>query len=212
MSAFLLFIFITVELFSWSPAFFSLAPSSLSSHSLRSYSVPSLLFVVYFLLPIKFFSPSPTFSSASPLHLFLVLFYSSSRPLQTKIQDVTRANKTCKAHALSARIPPHCIEFPFLVLLLSGGHSQILLCKGVGQYHQLGGTSDDSLGEWCGLFFNPHLTLFRLCRFAITFVFFLIVHLSYDKVFRILAESAAPSLDNFSRKIHAGQALEELAR
>lgn len=87
-----------------------------------------------------------------------------------------------EAHALSARIPPHCIEFPFLVLLLSGGHSQILLCKGVGQYHQLGGTSDDSLGE------------------------------CYDKVFRILAESAAPSLDNFSRKIHAGQALEELAR
>lgn len=37
--------------------------------------------------------------------------------------------------------------FPFLVLLLSGGHSQILMCNDVGSYTQLGGTLDDALGE-----------------------------------------------------------------
>jgi len=34
-----------------------------------------------------------------------------------------------------------------LLLLLSGGHSQILLVKGVGSYQRLGGTSDDAVGE-----------------------------------------------------------------
>jgi N6-L-threonylcarbamoyladenine synthase len=38
-------------------------------------------------------------------------------------------------------------DFPFLLLLVSGGHSQLLLCKGIGDYVQLGGTLDDSLGE-----------------------------------------------------------------
>jgi N6-L-threonylcarbamoyladenine synthase len=34
-----------------------------------------------------------------------------------------------------------------LALLVSGGHCQILQCNGIGQYHILGGTLDDSLGE-----------------------------------------------------------------
>ncbi len=38
-------------------------------------------------------------------------------------------------------------EFPFLVLLVSGGHCMILECRGVGRYRILGGTLDDALGE-----------------------------------------------------------------
>ncbi|KAL7536228.1 hypothetical protein ACHAWF_005406 [Thalassiosira exigua] len=38
-------------------------------------------------------------------------------------------------------------EFPFLALLVSGGHCQILKCLGIGRYSVLGGTLDDSLGE-----------------------------------------------------------------
>lgn len=39
------------------------------------------------------------------------------------------------------------IEFPFLTFLASGGHTSILLCKGMGDYEFLGGTLDDALGE-----------------------------------------------------------------
>jgi N6-L-threonylcarbamoyladenine synthase len=39
------------------------------------------------------------------------------------------------------------IEFPFLTFLASGGHTSILLCKGLGDYEFLGGTLDDALGE-----------------------------------------------------------------
>lgn len=39
------------------------------------------------------------------------------------------------------------VDFPFLALLVSGGHCQLLQCYGIGQYQILGGTLDDSLGE-----------------------------------------------------------------
>ena len=39
------------------------------------------------------------------------------------------------------------MEFPFLALLVSGGHCQLLKCTGIGQYTIIGGTLDDSLGE-----------------------------------------------------------------
>ncbi|GAX78004.1 hypothetical protein CEUSTIGMA_g5446.t1 [Chlamydomonas eustigma] len=39
------------------------------------------------------------------------------------------------------------VQFPFLCLLVSGGHNLLLLVKGVGQYVQLGTTLDDALGE-----------------------------------------------------------------
>ena len=43
--------------------------------------------------------------------------------------------------------PARAVEFPFLALLVSGGHCQILKCLGIGRYTILGGTLDDSLGE-----------------------------------------------------------------
>lgn len=51
-----------------------------------------------------------------------------------------------EGHALTVRLTEN-ISFPYLLLLVSGGHSQILIVKGVGQYTRLGTTIDDALGE-----------------------------------------------------------------
>ena len=51
-----------------------------------------------------------------------------------------------EAHALTARLSD-AVEFPYLLLLVSGGHSQLLACNGVGEYRQLGTTLDDAAGE-----------------------------------------------------------------
>ena len=71
-----------------------------------------------------------------------------------------------EAHILMARLPfddtaeysqggtdgvhdaKRAIEFPFLALLVSGGHCQLLKCIGVGDYEIIGGTIDDSLGKF----------------------------------------------------------------
>ncbi len=55
-----------------------------------------------------------------------------------------------EAHALTARLPMPGVttpEFPYLLLLVSGGHCQLLAVDGVGQYRRLGATRDDALGE-----------------------------------------------------------------
>lgn len=51
-----------------------------------------------------------------------------------------------EGHALTARLTSQ-LEFPYLMLLVSGGHCQILLAKGVGNYEKIGQTIDDALGE-----------------------------------------------------------------
>jgi N6-L-threonylcarbamoyladenine synthase len=51
-----------------------------------------------------------------------------------------------EAHALTARLTD-AVEFPYLLLLVSGGHSQLLVCEGIGRYCQLGTTLDDAAGE-----------------------------------------------------------------
>ncbi len=51
-----------------------------------------------------------------------------------------------EGHALSARLDPG-VEFPYLLLLVSGGHCQLLMVKGVGHYLRLGTTIDDAAGE-----------------------------------------------------------------
>ena len=51
-----------------------------------------------------------------------------------------------EAHALTIRLT-NSIAFPYLLLLVSGGHCQILLALGVGRYHKIGETIDDALGE-----------------------------------------------------------------
>ena len=53
-----------------------------------------------------------------------------------------------EAHALTARLPSlGGVEFPYLLLLLSGGHSQCVAVEGVGRYRLLGATLDDAVGE-----------------------------------------------------------------
>jgi N6-L-threonylcarbamoyladenine synthase len=51
-----------------------------------------------------------------------------------------------EGHALTARLTSD-LQFPFLLLLISGGHCQILFARGVGNYEKLGETIDDALGE-----------------------------------------------------------------
>jgi N6-L-threonylcarbamoyladenine synthase len=51
-----------------------------------------------------------------------------------------------EAHALSVRLSDP-VEFPFLLLLVSGGHCQLLACLGVGRFIRLGTTLDDAAGE-----------------------------------------------------------------
>lgn len=51
-----------------------------------------------------------------------------------------------EAHALTARLTDD-IEFPYLLLLVSGGHTQLIAVRGVGEYTRLGSTVDDAVGE-----------------------------------------------------------------
>jgi N6-L-threonylcarbamoyladenine synthase len=51
-----------------------------------------------------------------------------------------------EGHALTARLTDG-LEFPYLLLLVSGGHTQIVLVRGVGDYQRWATTIDDALGE-----------------------------------------------------------------
>lgn len=51
-----------------------------------------------------------------------------------------------EGHALTPRLSED-IAFPYLLLLVSGGHSQLLAVEGVGSYKLLGTTIDDAAGE-----------------------------------------------------------------
>ncbi|WP_026620062.1 N6-L-threonylcarbamoyladenine synthase [Ensifer sp. WSM1721] len=51
-----------------------------------------------------------------------------------------------EGHALTARLTDG-LSFPYLMLLVSGGHTQLILVKGVGDYERWGTTIDDALGE-----------------------------------------------------------------
>lgn len=51
-----------------------------------------------------------------------------------------------EGHALTARLTDG-VPFPYLMLLVSGGHTQLVLVKGVGDYERWGTTIDDALGE-----------------------------------------------------------------
>ncbi|WP_135081586.1 tRNA (adenosine(37)-N6)-threonylcarbamoyltransferase complex transferase subunit TsaD [Terasakiella sp. SH-1] len=51
-----------------------------------------------------------------------------------------------EGHALTVRLTDQ-VTFPYLLLLVSGGHCQILAVEGVGKYKRLGTTIDDALGE-----------------------------------------------------------------
>jgi N6-L-threonylcarbamoyladenine synthase len=52
-----------------------------------------------------------------------------------------------EGHALSPRLVDPHLEFPYLLLLVSGGHCQLLEVRGVGEYRRLATTIDDAAGE-----------------------------------------------------------------
>jgi N6-L-threonylcarbamoyladenine synthase len=52
-----------------------------------------------------------------------------------------------EGHALSPRLADPDLDFPYLLLLVSGGHCQILEVSGVGEYRRLATTIDDAAGE-----------------------------------------------------------------
>lgn len=63
-----------------------------------------------------------------------------------------------EAHALVARLIERELQFPFMALLISGGHNLLILAHDLGHYIQLGTTIDDAIGEaydktakWLGL-------------------------------------------------------------
>src|SRR5258708_3947852 len=51
-----------------------------------------------------------------------------------------------EGHALTVRLTDD-VAFPYLLLLVSGGHCQLLIVEGVGRYVRLGTTIDDAAGE-----------------------------------------------------------------
>lgn len=52
-----------------------------------------------------------------------------------------------EGHALSPRLADPALAFPYMLLLVSGGHCQILRVDGPGRYHRLATTIDDAAGE-----------------------------------------------------------------
>lgn len=52
-----------------------------------------------------------------------------------------------EGHALSPRLTAPDLAFPYLLLLVSGGHCQLLAVEGVGAYRRLATTIDDAAGE-----------------------------------------------------------------
>lgn len=52
-----------------------------------------------------------------------------------------------EAHLLAARLATPSLNFPFVVLLVSGGHTQLIEAHALGEYQILGDTLDDAVGE-----------------------------------------------------------------
>ena len=52
-----------------------------------------------------------------------------------------------EAHILAAKMESPQLEFPFIVLLVSGGHTQLIAAHSLGHYELLGDTLDDAVGE-----------------------------------------------------------------
>ncbi len=70
----------------------------------------------------------------------------TAKGLASALRKPLLAVNHLEGHALTVRLTDG-VAFPFLLLLVSGGHCQLLLAEGVGKYQQLGTTRDDALGE-----------------------------------------------------------------
>ena len=76
----------------------------------------------------------------------LTVGLSIAKAMSASLKKPLVAINHLEGHALSPRIM-HKISFPFLLLLISGGHTQFLEVYGVEKYKRLGTTIDDAVGE-----------------------------------------------------------------
>jgi N6-L-threonylcarbamoyladenine synthase len=76
----------------------------------------------------------------------LIVGAMTAKAIAWAVQKPFIAVNHLEAHALTARLSDN-VAFPYLLLLVSGGHTQLLVCAGVGRYRQLGTTRDDAAGE-----------------------------------------------------------------
>ena len=86
-------------------------------------------------------------STAGPgLIVCLSVGLSFGKAFATAIDKPFIAVNHLEGHALSPKLNSK-LNFPYLFLLISGGHSQFLSVNGLGKYKRLGTTIDDALGE-----------------------------------------------------------------
>lgn len=82
------------------------------------------------------------------LEICLRVGYRAAREVAREYSKPFVAVNHLEAHVLMSRgFENSRVEFPFLTLLVSGGHCQLLLTRDVAQHELLGGTLDDALGE-----------------------------------------------------------------
>ena len=70
----------------------------------------------------------------------------AAKAIATALEIPYFAVNHLEGHALSARLTAS-VAFPYLLLLVSGGHTQLLAVQGPGQYQRYGTTMDDAAGE-----------------------------------------------------------------
>ena len=86
-------------------------------------------------------------STAGPgLIVCLSVGLSFGKALSVSLNKPFIAVNHLEGHALSPKLNSK-ITYPYLLLLISGGHSQFLDVQGLGKYKRLGTTIDDALGE-----------------------------------------------------------------
>ena len=86
-------------------------------------------------------------STAGPgLVVCLSIGLSFGKALAASINKPFIAINHLEGHALSPRLISN-LDYPYLLLLISGGHSQFLSVEGLGKFKRLGTTIDDALGE-----------------------------------------------------------------
>jgi N6-L-threonylcarbamoyladenine synthase len=76
----------------------------------------------------------------------LIVGLMTAKALAAAIAKPLLAINHLEGHALTARLTDG-LDFPYLLLLVSGGHTQTVLVKGVGSYERWATTIDDALGE-----------------------------------------------------------------
>eukprot|EP01125_Pyxidicula_operculata_P014045 TRINITY_DN4657_c0_g1_i3.p2 TRINITY_DN4657_c0_g1~~TRINITY_DN4657_c0_g1_i3.p2 ORF type:complete len:448 (+),score=63.37 TRINITY_DN4657_c0_g1_i3:1534-2877(+) len=87
------------------------------------------------------------FTRGPGLGLCLDVGLKKAKELASEYRKIVIPVNHMEGHALVSRLEYDDIQFPFLTLLVSGGHTMLLVCKGVGDYVMLGTTNDDAAGE-----------------------------------------------------------------